>query len=1312
MFKKRLQKQSNNHGFTTIEVVMVVAVLAILLALVAPSVAQSWKRLKIAELDGAAREIFLTAQNELTDAKASGALEELMADTSPVKTESVTEPVIKTLYYITSDSMNGSMPELSVLMATLPGEFVLYLNPRTGDVTDVYYAKNTLSHSEVVALRNQLGDTDDRDLRGNLGIGYYGGLSKYSGEVSETEEPPLPETLEIINSEDLYLKVAYPRLVPLGKVAESGKILAEITLKDEHGKTLVLKANGDSAADPQTPDKAIFANLIANNDYILHVLLDSMVPGYSFTELCRSLTAGDDITVSVSLFYDGKPIYTDAPVGMVNSLFAAKYEADTTAGGISHKKGVEFSNSRHLSNLSYYSGVAGGPGTAAQMKDIDFTLEKRKGNMLDNELHRVSAPKSFRPIELDNLMQNGITVDGMGGNAKTPYLLENFIITENGYGGLFGNCSVGASFKNLRLVDPQVSGRGYIGGLIGYANSRNGRITIENCGVYRTPLKSTDTHAGIGFINGKNTFIDQPTGGLIGGLHAEGVYDILIDKSFAAIPVSNERKQTGGLIGNISGSGQVTIQNSYASGKVTSEGEDAYKEAVGGLVGAVGYVGYSGLKVDIVNSFSSSDVFGLNLCGGLVGDRIGNATINVNNSYACGIVTKGTVATYGPLVGNGTATYINSRYLSQSGNTAVSNGYATTVAGITALEYDDLAKVGGSPIVNNPAKCHPYNPLLLEKAYPFTMATAEYYGDWPARIEPQVPQEGIPHGLCYYEEYTDGTWGFYGYEIDPVTGVRKMADTLDYTNNKAIKEASYGVLVSNTTPPSDVHAPSFTWQPPGQRVPLNPKVDLIAYGKHLYPLKDPKALINHDNQLDFEIIDNQTQKLFYINTYFGAAISTERLFGARDKQIRTEEHLRNQKYIEYTSFWVSHDITVTLADTGNLYNNGAANTFDGKNDVTGGNNTIYGLKRHLFRLNEGTIKNLNLANVQINSTGNTAAFVLSNNGTRIENCHVLSGSITSTGGRVAGFADYNGGTIENSSVAKVVTVSGNNKVAGFISENHNNSIIGNCSSAAIVTAGAQGGAGFAYTNNGNITNAYATGSVTAQSGGAAYGFVHTMNSGTIENAYRIGTTTAAGNAAGFCGSLSNGTIRKSVSSGRVTSQNGHASGFVYTITNNRIESSYRIGITEASGNASGFVSEIVRGSIENCFVAGSATAGNGKAAGFALEMGQWEGFVKYCYSAVSVTAGNPVNRIGFINIDNADRYTRNYWLQDTGFNIGVNSPNPDNQVMPITITNLKSLHQVDTTWDWVNNWTAASATGYPYPRIVGLDLYGDWPVGP
>ena len=174
MFRPMVKHRLNRRGFTTAELLVVVAIISVLLALAAPNLVQSWKNLQITELDGTAREIFLAAQNELTDKKAAGGLQQLAADSSVVQEEEVTQGgVTKTLYYITSETTGDSLDHLSALFSTLPGGSVLYLNPRSGDVTDVYYSKSALDHDTVKNLRERLAGTDDREVRAKLGIGYY-----------------------------------------------------------------------------------------------------------------------------------------------------------------------------------------------------------------------------------------------------------------------------------------------------------------------------------------------------------------------------------------------------------------------------------------------------------------------------------------------------------------------------------------------------------------------------------------------------------------------------------------------------------------------------------------------------------------------------------------------------------------------------------------------------------------------------------------------------------------------------------------------------------------------------------------------------------------------------------------------------------------------------------------------------------------------------------------------------------------------------------------------------------------------------------
>lgn len=258
MFRPMVKHRLNRRGFTTAELLVVVAIISVLLALAAPNLVQSWKNLQITELDGTAREIFLAAQNELTDKKASGGLQQLAADSSVVQEEEVTQGgVTKTLYYITSETTGDSLDRLSALFSTLTGGSVLYLNPRSGDVTDVYYSKSALDHDTVKNLRERLAGTDDREVRAKLGIGYYGGLTASSPEPSRPDEPQhLPETLELVNGEDLYLKLVYPELGEA--LGHPEKVLASISLTDEHGTTVTRNADGDSAVKSDSESDAEF----------------------------------------------------------------------------------------------------------------------------------------------------------------------------------------------------------------------------------------------------------------------------------------------------------------------------------------------------------------------------------------------------------------------------------------------------------------------------------------------------------------------------------------------------------------------------------------------------------------------------------------------------------------------------------------------------------------------------------------------------------------------------------------------------------------------------------------------------------------------------------------------------------------------------------------------------------------------------------------------------------------------------------------------------------------------------------------------
>ena len=75
-----IKKRLDRKGFTLAEVLVTVAIILILAGVTFVSVAQYQKNLRLMEMDGTAKEIFIAAQNHLSVAQASGDLDRLAED--------------------------------------------------------------------------------------------------------------------------------------------------------------------------------------------------------------------------------------------------------------------------------------------------------------------------------------------------------------------------------------------------------------------------------------------------------------------------------------------------------------------------------------------------------------------------------------------------------------------------------------------------------------------------------------------------------------------------------------------------------------------------------------------------------------------------------------------------------------------------------------------------------------------------------------------------------------------------------------------------------------------------------------------------------------------------------------------------------------------------------------------------------------------------------------------------------------------------------------------------------------------------------
>jgi flagellin-like protein len=282
--------------------------------------------------------------------------------------------------------------------------------------------------------------------------------------------------------------------------------------------------------------------------------------------------------------------------------------------------------------------------------------------------------------------------------------------------GLFGLIGEGGEVKNVGVINVNITGDWYVGGLVGsnsdgtVSNSystgnvtgegvKTGGLVGQNDNGNISNSYSTGNVTGekrVGGLVGKNnegtvsnsystgnvTGGDNGVGGLVGS-NSDGT----VSNSYSTGNVTGEERNVGGLVGQ---NDEGNISNSYSTGNVTGELSD-----VGGLVGKNNDIG------NISNSYSTGNVSGEEQVGGLVGYNYGT----VSNSYSTGNVT-GELSDVGGLVGkNNDIGNISNSY--STGNVSgeeqvgglvgynygtVSNSYST--GNVTGESYDVGGVVG------------------------------------------------------------------------------------------------------------------------------------------------------------------------------------------------------------------------------------------------------------------------------------------------------------------------------------------------------------------------------------------------------------------------------------------------------------------------------------------------------------------------------------------------------------------------------------------------------------------------------------------
>ncbi len=222
--------------------------------------------------------------------------------------------------------------------------------------------------------------------------------------------------------------------------------------------------------------------------------------------------------------------------------------------------------------------------------------------------------------------------------------------------------------------------------------------------------------------------------------------------------------------------------------------------------------------------------------------------------------------------------------------------------------------------------------------------------------------------------------------------------------------------------------------------------------------------------------------------------------------------------------------------------NGFAGIFDGNGFVIK-NLTINDTSSEyvgLFGMNQGTIKNVGVENVNVTGNGAVGGLVGINGGTGVVSNSYVSGSVTSlsdssnvlygAGGLVG--ANFLGGTITDSKSSG--TVIGKGYTGGLVGGNFVATLKNSYSTSSVsgvIAGGLVGyfaGASGVDDVNGAISNSYATGAVngTVNAGGLIGQTYVSGGEANIVNSYATGTVTGNGNIGGLVGDAGNGTYFK------------------------------------------------------------------------------------------------------------------------------------------------------------------------------------------
>lgn len=732
---KYRKNQTANSGFTLVELLAVVAILLLVGLIAVFSLNKLRRTLRQHELDAKAQIIYVAAQNRLAELRAAG--QEALCINGFDESDSIVhkmeydprhmdESAKNTdFYYLlvndTSDKSQTAatalLPSSAVDQELWNGYWCIEFAPETGSIYAVFYSETTLpDHDDL--------NTSYRNFNYRLktaSVGYYG------GDIAQTQDiSKFNPSITIENAEKLIVTFYCNNPV-------SEKMTFKIDISDKAGGTYTRTITN-------------FAQLDKYN-YKYQWILDSLAAekGIGNAGAARfaaqtdgEVSCGTPITITLTVSSSNPSVDTVSTSRTTNGLFDDR--ADLSYG----ENTALVSCGRHLANLDSSSGVSSAITSAVQISDISFSDDPAD----PSDWYSLYTAKgvNFKPVS-NNYLTSYVGSSSIGG-ITSRHTINGLTVSSSSPAGLFSNFS--GNISNVTLVNANIGSTSAAGALVGRAT---GSLKLANCRVYladsdlssmkaasadKIPSRITGTHAGglVGVYENSSAGNAQANGTLI------------IENSFAATTI-NSTTAAGGLVGHAAG--PVSVSQSYADCYLTAP-------VTGGLVGTT--TGSGGLTLS--DSYAAGYQTATDSAAGFVAGYLTKAT----NSYsACAYLANPQAVYTTAKTSTSIATDIKNVFYLTSGldgkqhtditGTADGRSYAEMIA----AEF--LTDLGGTAFTAASADTtHPYNLLgqgLSTYSYP-RLVNLSHYGDWQAEFETAA--------LVYYERYRDNSVGFFGGNVD------------------------------------------------------------------------------------------------------------------------------------------------------------------------------------------------------------------------------------------------------------------------------------------------------------------------------------------------------------------------------------------------------------------------------------------------------------------------------------------------------------------------------------------------------------------